>query len=413
MKLLDRILVATDFGVVSDAAVEMAVYVARQFDSQLDFVHVTSPGRSQESPGEWGESSEKQANEDLPQLSARLEELAQKAMGAGVRSVETVLAEGDPFERIGAYAESRDVNVIFVGAGEVSPSGQVFLGNTAARLRRWAATPVWIVKPNNPPPIRRILCPVDMLSASSRALRNAIHIARKLDAELTVLTVAQSPLGKAGHLAELRSTLEQGPPERREPHHQVFDEFLSKFDFHLVRSEKVVRLGNPRHEVVNVAQEIAADLIVMGSAGRTGLAHILVGGVARRVAQVLPCSVITVRSESPIRMTSEDEVPRADATFCATHPSREQCDRFQHGDELLREGLANEAIDHYRACLAEYGMCANAWLQLSKAHARIGELKEAQHCAARAQEALRRQEHKLIDDEAQGSHILYRRMFGV
>ena len=162
-----------------------------------------------------------------------------------------------------------------------------------------------------------------------------------------------------------------------------------------------------------MAREIDADLIVMGSAGRTGLAHVLIGGVARRVAQVLPCSIITVRSESPIRLTIEGEIPQADAVFCATHPSREDCDRFQHGNELLREGLAKEAIEHFRACTAEYSMCANAWLQLSRAHARIGELEKARDCAAKAQEALRRQEYQQIEDEARGTTFLHRRMFGI
>lgn len=414
MRLLEKILVATDFDAASEAAVEMAIYVARQFDSKLDFIHVTSASRLNEAPTEVNATSETQAAQAHRPKSARLGELAQKAVKEGVRSAETVLVEGDPFERISSYAESEDVNAIIVGAGEVSASGQVFLGTTSARLRRWATKPVWIVKPGDCPPIQRVLCPVDMLSASSRALRNAVHIARKLDADLTVLTVAQAPLGKEGTLAELRSpAVEYGPPERREPHHEVFDNFLRKFDFHSVRSEKIIRLGNPRHEVVNVAREIAANLIVMGSAGRTGLPHILVGGVARRVAQELPCSIITVRSESPIRLMIEGEIPRADATFCATHPSREQCDRFQHGDELLREGLANEAIEHFQGCIAEYGTCANAWLQLSKAHARVGNLDKARQCAAEAQEALRRQEDQRIEDEARGSHILHRRMFGI
>ena len=215
-----------------------------------------------------------------------------------------------------------------------------------------------------------------------------------------MLTVVQGPLGREGDLSELRSPVAKGPPEQREPHHQVFDDFLRKFDFHRVRNEKIIRVGEPRHEVVNLAREIDANLIVMGSASRTGLAHILVGGVARRVAQALPCSIITVRSESPIRLTIEGEIPQAEAVFCATHPSREDCDRFQHGYELLRLGLAEEAIQHFRACTVEYGLCANAWLQLSTAHARIGELEKARDCAAKAQDALHRQECQQIEDEA-------------
>jgi hypothetical protein len=64
----------------------------------------------------------------------------------------------------------------------------------------------------------------------------------------------------------------------------------------------------------------------------------LIGGVARRVAQELPCAIVTVRSQSPISLSIDGEVPPVKAAFCASHPSGANCDRFQHGDELLRQG---------------------------------------------------------------------------
>ena len=128
MRLLERILVATDFGVVSEAAVEMAIYVAKRFDSKLDFIHVTSPSRRSKSSAEGKATAEKQADADLPKMSARLDELAQKAVEEGVKSAEAVVVEGDAFERISSYAESEDVNVIIVGAGEESQVARYFWG---------------------------------------------------------------------------------------------------------------------------------------------------------------------------------------------------------------------------------------------------------------------------------------------
>jgi nucleotide-binding universal stress UspA family protein len=410
---MEKILVATDFGSASAAAVPVATYVAKQFDSKVDFIHVQSLEGSDDVAGWDGEALAPTAMAGGPEVSDRLDALAQQAVKEGVRSAEAVLVEEqDAFEPIRAYAENEDVNVIIVGAGQESPSGHVFLGTTAARLRRWATKPVWIVKPDAAPPIRRILCPVDMQPPSLRALRNAIHFARKLDAELTVLTVTQAPLGEQGDLAEMRGPLAEGPPELSEPHQKKFDDFLRKFDFHQVLCEKVIRRGRPRHEVVQVAREINADLIVMGSVGRTGLSHMLIGGVARRVAQELPCSVITVRSETPITLSIEGKIREPNKAYCASDVSK-QCDRFQHGDELLRQGLADEAIAHYQKCVAEYDQCANAWFQLGEAHTRLGEYEKARQCAANAAEALRRQENQRIENELRGGHVLYRRMFGI
>jgi len=403
VKLLERILVATDFSRAAEDTVRMASYVARQFESTVELLHVKAPAE------DWDE----RPSEPDGSLTEHLDRLAQRMVEEGVQGVESVLVEGDAFTEIDQYAKSRDVNVIMVGAGEMMADGQVFLGTTAARLRRWATKPVWIVKPGSAPPLRRILCPVDLQPASERALKNAIHFARRLDANLTVLTVTNEPLGEKGDQHELRSEAEVGPPELREPHLHEFDEFLRKRDFHQVRCEKVIRRGRPRYEVGQVAREMEADLIVMGSAGRMGLSHMFIGGVARRVAQELPCSIITVRSHQPIALSIEGEVPQVDTAFCASHPAGEHCERFQHGEELLSRGLAEEAIELFRECVTQYEMCANAWLQLGEAHTRFGNYEKARQCAAKAEEALRRQENQRIEEELRGGHILHRRFFGI
>ncbi len=60
---------------------------------------------------------------------------------------------------------------------------------------------------------------------------------------------------------------------------------------------KEVRSGVPHEEIVAAAEKHQANLIVMGSTGRTGLLRLLMGGVTRRVIQHLPCSLLTVKQE--------------------------------------------------------------------------------------------------------------------
>ena len=170
MRLLERILVATDFGIAAEAVVRMASYVARRFDSRVDLLHVKTPAAGGVRP-----------SSDLDQvLSERLDELARQMVKQGVRNVESVLLDGVEFDQIEQYAQQQDMNLIVMGAAEASSSRQSLPAATAARLRRRASKPVWIVKPGTGPPIRRILCPVDLLPASARALKNAIHFARHI-----------------------------------------------------------------------------------------------------------------------------------------------------------------------------------------------------------------------------------------
>ena len=400
MKLLDRILVATDFGPAAEDAVRMASWSACRFESKVDLLHV----RPSESTA--GASSE------LDQaVSARLDAIAEHMVEQGVRQVESVVLDGTEFDVIVRYAEQQSVNVIVVGAGEKTPgSPHVFLGTTAARLRRWASQPVWIVKPGEAPPIRRIFCPVDLALDSARAMRTAIHFARTFGAELTIMTAVPPSQGDSG---ELRGEYADTPPESREPRLPELDSFLAKFDFHNVRSAKLIRQGKPRYEVARAAREIRADLIVMGSAGRTGLPRMLVGGVARRVAQELPCSIVTVRSQELIRLSDGREVPSLDAEFCSSHPSGRSCDRYQYGLKMLEQGLGEEAAQHFQTCVVEYSLCANAWRRLAEANRRVDRPEDAERCEKNAAEALRRQENQRVDEDVRGRHILYRRIFDI
>ena len=60
-------------------------------------------------------------------------------------------------------------------------------------------------------------------------------------------------------------------------------------------SPVLLKVGSPFLEILHTAQDQNADLIVLGTHGRTGLAHVLMGSVAERVVQKAPCPVLTVR----------------------------------------------------------------------------------------------------------------------
>jgi len=64
-----------------------------------------------------------------------------------------------------------------------------------------------------------------------------------------------------------------------------------------VTPKTFIRLGKPEDEIVKFANENAVDLIAMGTHGRTGLAHMLVGSVAERVVRISKCPVLTIRAD--------------------------------------------------------------------------------------------------------------------
>jgi universal stress protein A len=147
-----------------------------------------------------------------------------------------------------------------------------------------------------PTTYRHILCPVDFSPPCRAALRAAAELAVKFDSALTLVHVYQIPvLGypEATPGSPFRTTMaELAGKELAEWKHEA---------------EKLVRRsvtaanveGVPWDQIVKYAHEHQSDLIVVGTHGRTGLKHVLIGSVAERVVRHAACPVLVVRESQP------------------------------------------------------------------------------------------------------------------
>ena len=131
--------------------------------------------------------------------------------------------------------------------------------------------------------IKRILVPTDFSSMSLDALEFAEELARVLEATLVLVHVAHVPVAgsKAGERARAAAA-ENLEKVVRELAHQG------------LRVEMRLREGAPDEEITSVAATERGDLIVMGTHGRTGVSHALLGSIAERVVRTAPCPVLTV-----------------------------------------------------------------------------------------------------------------------
>lgn len=154
-------------------------------------------------------------------------------------------------------------------------------------------------------PVRTILHPTDFSECSRTAFHLAGSIAKAEGARLIVLHVKQDP-GPLVAYGQPMIALE--PAECRD---QLW-EALRMFQLYDPRVEIEHRLvpGDAGHEIVQAAKETEADLIVMGTHGRTGLAHLVLGSVAEYVQRKAPCTVVTVRSR--VGKKHQAEPARAD-----------------------------------------------------------------------------------------------------
>jgi nucleotide-binding universal stress UspA family protein len=143
--------------------------------------------------------------------------------------------------------------------------------------------------------LTRILVPTDFSEPSQKALVYGRALAEKFGATLHLLHVVEEPFVHAwtsqGYLAALPSFREDLARAAR----TQLEEALPAGEREAMRATVDVRFGQPYHEIVGYAREKNVDLIVMGTHGRTHVAHLLIGSVAEKVVRAAPCPVLTVR----------------------------------------------------------------------------------------------------------------------
>jgi nucleotide-binding universal stress UspA family protein len=143
--------------------------------------------------------------------------------------------------------------------------------------------------------IRRILYASDFSKASRNAFTKAVDLAKAQRAELLVLHVLSiaPPFVSEGYVPpKVWEEIEAGA--RAEAKRQL-NGLMDRARRKGVRVTGLLVLGSPYQDIVRVARRTRADLLVLGTHGRTGLTKVLLGSVAERVLRTASCPVMTVR----------------------------------------------------------------------------------------------------------------------
>ena len=145
--------------------------------------------------------------------------------------------------------------------------------------------------------IRKILYATDYSKASRRALDEAVNLARQNRAELLVIHVLEPLPYAAGEEfggAELYLKLEDAT--RREAQASM-DKLLRRLRRSNVKAKSLLLRGSAHDQIVRASKNKRADMIVIGTHGRTGLSKLFMGSVAAKVVSAATCPVVTVRGK--------------------------------------------------------------------------------------------------------------------
>jgi nucleotide-binding universal stress UspA family protein len=141
---------------------------------------------------------------------------------------------------------------------------------------------------------RTILHPTDFSERSQHALGLGCALARDYGARLIILHVANVPTLGYGADGGVPAMLPPAPQELRAAAQGQLDRL--QLPPANVRAERRLEQGDAVAEILRVAQEVHADLIVMGTHGRTGLGRLLMGSVAEQVVRQATCPVLTLKT---------------------------------------------------------------------------------------------------------------------
>jgi nucleotide-binding universal stress UspA family protein len=295
MEKIRSIVVPTDFSALANAAAARAATLARLDLAALHVVHaVTFPllvnPYEYSVPADLEENVRRAAREKLEQTRKTIET-------QGVSTVTAEVADSpDPVAAIGQAARAHAADLVVMGTHGRRGLQHAFLGSVTERALRTLDVPVLAVKEDAETaaePIAKIALAVDFSPHSDLAVETAAGLAARLSASVDVIHALDLPVDFAPYRsaagAELARAIESDASAR-------LANIRKQLEQRGIRVETHCRRGQPDAVIAAVARETGCQLIAMGTRGRSGLSHILLGSVAERTLRAAPCSVLCVKA---------------------------------------------------------------------------------------------------------------------
>lgn len=294
MRQLKKIVVGHDLGVGGEVALGSAVALANRFGAILRLVHVIEPLDAYQRISH-PLTSPYTVDEIAQKTDVRLQALSTSPKLARLQ-VEYEVRKGKPFIELITAGRSCLADLIVVGGS--SRAEEPFLGSTSERIVRKALVPVMVAKKLLSSEAKTFLVPTDFSSSARKAAEEALMLAERFAGRVIffhAMDLAGSYTVAYAHELGVSVPISPPAPEAIEPE---WETFLSGLSLEKVKWEKSTEEGQAATTIVHQAELIQADMIVMGTHGRSGLPHMLLGSVAEKVVRAACCPVLTIRPEA-------------------------------------------------------------------------------------------------------------------
>lgn len=274
------VLVPTDFSAGSAAALDRGLALPLGARARLDLVHVLS-----------GVPAKVRTKVEAAAREALAREVERARSRRSEIEVTSRLLHGQVSVEIIRRARSIDAELVVIGRHGRRPVRDAFIGSTAARVVRTGGTPVLVVRGAATDPYQRPLLATDLEDAVRQLAKLTLRVVGR---RTTVNVVHAVHIPFEGFMAPTGAAREKLRRPAEEAARSELERLLSAYRDH-AHWRPVVRTGDARSILVDEVIRRGADLIVLGTHGRTGLSHVLLGSVAEWTLMNAPCDVLVAR----------------------------------------------------------------------------------------------------------------------
>ncbi len=276
-----HILCPIDFSVESDTALDCTEFLAGKFTAKVTVIHAERFEVPLEFTSAQVDGLVTEMNKLKKEAVKHLRSYAEARCPSLVADYRVI--ENSPVEAILSQAEANDVDLIVMGTTGKSGMRRFTMGSVAESVTRQAKVPVLTIRDKSwssvfQPKVERMLVPINYTEHAMDALENAACLAQTLGASLLVTHIVES--GDYDEEAARQRICQWVP-----------DPIQGRCQY-----ETVVRQGNAAEQIVQIAAEERADMIVIAAVHRPFLETTIIGTTSERVMRHAGCPVMVVPS---------------------------------------------------------------------------------------------------------------------
>ena len=306
MEKIKKILSVIDPTVEDQPALKRAAWLANHSGAELELLvcyynEYLSGDRLFDSP-----SLEKARNEVIANQEKHLEELAEPIRADGVVVTTSAVWDHPLYEGIVRHAMSSGADIVFKDTHHHSAVTRAFLTNTDWNLIRTCPIPLWLVKPNNLADTPVFVAAIDPMNQHDKpaalddeilqlskmlgsAVSGDVHAFHSYDPRIAVATAT------ANAYIPVSLPFDEIEQQMHEDHEKRFNEITS---FHgLDGDHSHLVAGLTHEELPAIAENLKADVVVMGAVARNRWKRLFIGATAERTLEHLPCDLLIVKPD--------------------------------------------------------------------------------------------------------------------